>query len=139
MNIGTRSNSSIWPKDGGLSDTTTPSQGGPGSNGNEEVLHISQSFGTGASAFDFLVPYPGHSLYSLAPQQRWSRCILLLQCIALIKISHKCSVFASYGILADHRVKLKESEKRDKYLDLARELEKATTMEQEGDGNTNCN
>ena len=25
---------------------------------------------------------------------------------------------------ADHRVKLKESEKRDKYLDLARELKK---------------
>ena len=27
-------------------------------------------------------------------------------------------------VLADYRVKLKESEKRDKYLDLARELKK---------------
>ena len=29
-----------------------------------------------------------------------------------------------FAVLADHRVKLKESEKRDKYLDLARELKK---------------
>ena len=29
-----------------------------------------------------------------------------------------------FAILADYRVKLKESEKRDKYLDLARELKK---------------
>ena len=29
-----------------------------------------------------------------------------------------------FAIPADHRVKLKESEKRDKYLDLARELKK---------------
>ena len=27
-----------------------------------------------------------------------------------------------FGVPADHRVKLKESEKKDKYLDLAREL-----------------
>ena len=35
-----------------------------------------------------------------------------------------------------HRIKLKECEKRDKYLDLARELKK--TMEYEGDNYTNC-
>ena len=29
-----------------------------------------------------------------------------------------------FAVTADHRVKLKESEKRDKYLDLARELKK---------------
>ena len=29
-----------------------------------------------------------------------------------------------FAILADHRVKLKENEKRDKYLDLAEELKK---------------
>ena len=29
-----------------------------------------------------------------------------------------------FVVPADHRVKLKENEKRDKYLDLARELEK---------------
>ena len=37
----------------------------------------------------------------------------------------------------DLRVKLKESEKKDKYVDLARELKK--TMEHEIDGDTNCN
>ena len=39
---------------------------------------------------------------------------------------------------ADHGVKLKESEKKDKYLELARELKKKT-MEHESDGVTNCN
>ena len=39
--------------------------------------------------------------------------------------------------LADCRVKLKESEKKDKYIDFARELKK--TMEHESDGDTNCN
>ena len=33
-----------------------------------------------------------------------------------------------FAVLADHRVKLKESEKRDKYLDLARELKKLYHM-----------
>ena len=41
------------------------------------------------------------------------------------------------AISADHRVKIKESEKSDKYLDLARELKKAS--EHESDGDTNCN
>ena len=43
----------------------------------------------------------------------------------------------NFAVPADHRVKMKESEKRDKYQDLARELKK--TMEHEGDANTNCN
>ena len=34
----------------------------------------------------------------------------------------------NFAIPADHRVKLKESEKRDKYLDLAQELEKLWNM-----------
>ena len=38
---------------------------------------------------------------------------------------------------ADHRIKLKECEKNDKYLDLPRELKK--TMEHAGDIYTNCN
>ena len=42
-----------------------------------------------------------------------------------------------FAVLADHKVKLKESEKEDKYLDLARELEK--TVEHESDGYTNYN
>ena len=39
--------------------------------------------------------------------------------------------------MANHKVKLKESEKKDKYLDLARELKK--TVEHESDNYTNCN
>ena len=34
-----------------------------------------------------------------------------------------------FAVLADHRIKLKECEKRDKYLDLARELKKKQTVE----------
>ena len=41
-----------------------------------------------------------------------------------------------FAVLADHRVKLKESEKRDKYLDLARKLKKYGTK---SDGDTNRN
>ena len=33
-----------------------------------------------------------------------------------------------FAVPADHRVKLKESEKKDKYLDLARELKKLWNM-----------
>ena len=33
-----------------------------------------------------------------------------------------------FGILTDHIVELKESEKRDKYLDLARELKQLRNM-----------
>ena len=40
------------------------------------------------------------------------------------------------AVPADYRVKLKQSEKWDKYLNFARELKK--TMEHEGDGDTNC-
>ena len=45
---------------------------------------------------------------------------------------------ADFAVSADHKVKLKESEKKDKYLDLAREL-KRKTMEHESDGVTNSN
>ena len=41
------------------------------------------------------------------------------------------------AVPANHRIKLKECEKKDKYLDLARELKK--TMEHESDGDTNYN
>ena len=43
-----------------------------------------------------------------------------------------------FTVSADHRVKLKVSEKRAKYIDLARELKKKT-MGHESDGNINCN
>ena len=42
-----------------------------------------------------------------------------------------------FAVPDDHRVKLKESEKKDKYLDLARELKK--TVKHESDSYTNCN
>ena len=42
-----------------------------------------------------------------------------------------------FAVLVEHRGKIKESEKRNEYLDLARELIK--TMENEGDGDTNSN
>ena len=54
---------SIWPIDRTLSDATTLGQSGPGSNGNEEVLHIPQSSSiTRTSPSDCIVSYPGHSL-----------------------------------------------------------------------------
>ena len=41
---------------------------------------------------------------------------------------------------ADGRVKLKESKKKDKYIDLAIEIKKKQkTIEHEGDCDTNCN
>ena len=72
---------SIWPLDRTLPAATTPSQGGPGSNGNEGVLRIHQSSSiTRTSPSDCLVLYPGHwlgggsfpsaemqSVYSTAP------------------------------------------------------------------------
>ena len=55
--------SSIQPIDRALSGTTIPGQSGPGSNGNEEVLHIPQSSSiTGTSPLDCSVSYLGHSL-----------------------------------------------------------------------------
>ena len=38
-----------WPVNGTITDTTTPSQSGPGSNGNKEDLHTLQISRTGAS------------------------------------------------------------------------------------------
>ena len=69
---------SIQPIDRTLSGATTPGQSGPGSNGNEGVLHIPQSSSiAGTSPSDCLVSYPGHSLGGiLTPLQRSSRCIL---------------------------------------------------------------
>ena len=39
------------------------------------------------------------------------------------KKKRTCKI-VDFVVLADHRIKLKESEKKDKYLDLARELKK---------------
>ena len=53
-------------------------QSEPGSDGNEGVLRIPQSFSTaGTSSSDCLVSYPGHSFGGgLTPLQRCSQCIL---------------------------------------------------------------
>ena len=54
---------SIKPIDKALSGATTPGQNGPGSDGNEEVLCILQSFSINrALASDCLVSYSGHLL-----------------------------------------------------------------------------
>ena len=49
------------------------------------------------------------------------------------KRTHK---IVNFAVPPDHRIKLKESEKKDKYHDLARELKK--TIEHKGDDYTNC-
>ena len=55
--------SSIRPIDRTLSGSTTLGQSGPGSDGNEGVLHILQNSSiTGAPLSDCLVSYPGHLL-----------------------------------------------------------------------------
>ena len=55
--------SSIWLIDKSLSGTTTPSQSGPGSDGNKGVLYIPQSSSiTGTSLSDCLESYLGYSL-----------------------------------------------------------------------------
>ena len=51
-------------------------------------------------------------------------------------IKRICKI-VDFAVPADHRIKLKECEKKDKYLDLARELKK--TIEHEDDNYTNCN
>ena len=50
----------------------------------------------------------------------------------------KTCQIGDFAVLADLIVKLKVSEKRDKYHDLAREI-KQKTMELRGDGGTNWN
>ena len=57
----------------------------------------------------------------------------------LIIINQKkrtCKI-VDFAVPADHKIKLKECEKRDKDLDLARELKKS--VEHAGDNYTNCN
>ena len=63
------SNISIWPIDKALSGATTPDLSGPGSNGDKEVVFISQSSSiTGASPSDCSYPSAEmQSVYSTAP------------------------------------------------------------------------
>ena len=52
------------------------------------------------------------------------------------KKKRTCKI-VDFAVPADHRIKLKECEKKDKYLDLARELKK--TVEHAVENYTNCN
>ena len=45
----------------------------------------------------------------------------------IILIKRICKI-VNFAVSADHRIKLKECEKKDKYLDLARELKKLCNM-----------
>ena len=47
--------------------------------------------------------------------------------IIINKKKRICKI-VDFAVLADHRIKLKECEKKDKYLDLARELKKLWNM-----------
>ena len=51
------------------------------------------------------------------------------------KKKRTCKI-VDFAVPADHKIKLKESEKKDKYLNFAREYKK--TMEHERDDYTNC-
>ena len=57
--------------------------------------------------------------------------------VSQLKKKSRTNRMVVFTVPADHRVKLKESEKREKYLDLLGELRK--TMRHGSDGNTNCN
>ena len=48
--------------------------------------------------------------------------------LIIINKKKRISKIADFAVPADHRIKLKECEKRDKYLDLARELKKLWNM-----------
>ena len=52
------------------------------------------------------------------------------------KKKRTCKI-VDFAVLAEHRMKQKECEKKNKYLDLARKLKK--TVEHTGDNYTNCN
>ena len=52
--------------------------------------------------------------------------------ILIVNKKKRICKIADFAVPADHRIKLKESEKKDKYLDLARELKRL-----EGDDCTN--
>ena len=55
--------------------------------------------------------------------------------IIINKIKRTCKI-VDFVVSADHRIKLKECEKKNKYLDLSRELKKKTMKH--GDTYTNC-
>ena len=67
----------------------------------------------------------------------WVKTITTPKAIIIIIIIIIMIIIVDFAAQADDRIKLKECEKKDKYLDLARELKKKT-MEHAGDNCTNC-
>ena len=60
--------------------------------------------------------------------------------LVIISQKKRTGRILDFTVSADHRVKLKESQKNGKYLDLARDLKKKQkTVEHESDGYNNCN
>ena len=57
--------------------------------------------------------------------------------LVIVNEKKRTSRIVDFAVPADSRVKLKESEKRDEYQDLARELKK--TMEHKGEVDTSVN
>ena len=57
--------------------------------------------------------------------------------LKIINKKKRICKIVDFAVPADHIIKLNECEKKDKYLDFARELKK--TMEHVGDNYTNCN
>ena len=49
--------------------------------------------------------------------------------LIIIKKKKRTCKIVNFAVPADHRIKLKECEKKDKYLDLARELKKLRNMQ----------
>ena len=76
---------SIWSFDGILTGTNTSGKSGPGSNGNEGVLHISQNSWTGASSSDAVYCHIQEFRigWEVTRQKRFSLYILQPQMIGL--------------------------------------------------------
>ena len=88
-------NSSTWTIDEILTGTATLGQSKPGSNGNEEILHIPKNSRTEASPSDGLASYPGHSLEEGVPTplQRCSWHILQSQITGLTIIDTNIYIY----------------------------------------------
>ena len=79
---------------------------------------------------------PAHVLVNNAHKLQWDFDIHTdhlisarrLDQIIINKKKRTCKI-VDFAVLADHRIKLKECEKKDKYLDLARELKKLWNMQ----------
>ena len=55
--------------------------------------------------------------------------IIIIPDLIIINKKKRTYKIVNFAVPADHRIKLKECEKKDKYLDLARELKKLWNMQ----------